>query len=318
MKKICVVIMMLSLTSSAFSQNKLCAINAVIGNESFIQTFGKPPDHSTNEVLRIQTHLMFVEQMLRNKNVTGLTKKQKRNREKALNLLHEYWLNGVFPSNYDYPEERKPCFIDRDRKICAVGYLVEKTEGRNVAEKINAEHQYEFIEEMNESIVAEWANEYGLSLEECAMIQPTYGGLPTEKTVEMPVKTSYGISSGFLGGTNIAANIFNLKNSTVGNYKIISKIGLATGTAQIILGLANIRKDQIDWGINNYDTKYSYKAQRNLSYINVAAGAATLVTSSLNLLLNKNKENVKNNISFYSTPSPNNEMNLGLSLVRRL
>jgi hypothetical protein len=317
MKKICVVAMMLSITSLVFAQNKLYTVNAVIGDESFIQTFGKSPDHSTNEILRIQTHLMFVEQMLRNKNVTGLTKKQKRNREKALDLLHEYWLNGVFPSNYDYSEERKPCFIDKDGKICAVGYLVAKTAGRNVAEKINAKHQYEYIKEMNEKIVAGWAKEYGLSLEECAIIQPAYGGLPTEKTVEMPVETAYGISSGFLGGVNIAANIFNLKNSTAGNYKIISKIGLATGTAQIILGLTNIRRDQIDWGINDYNTKLSYKAQRNLSYINIAAGAATLVTSSLNLLLNKNKEVVKNNISFYSA-SLNNEMNLGLSLVRRL
>jgi hypothetical protein len=316
MKKICVVAIMLSITSLVFSQNKLYTVNAVIGDKSFIQTFGQAPDHYTNEILRIQTHLMFVEQVLRSENVTGLTKKQKRNREKALNLLHEYWLNGVFPSNYDYPDERKPCFIDRDGKICAVGYLVAKTAGRNVAEKINLKHQYEYIEEMNEEIVADWAKEYGLSLEECAMIQPAYGGIPTERTVEMPVKTSYGISSGILGGANIAGNIFNLKQS--GNYKTISKIGLATGTAQLVLGLANIRKDQIDWGINGYNTKISYKDQRNLSYANIIAGTATLVTSTINLLLNKNKEEPKNNISFYSVPSINNEMSLGFSLVRRL
>jgi hypothetical protein len=259
-----------------------------------------------------------VEQLLRQKYLTGLTKKQKRNREKVLDLLHEYWLNGVFPTNYDYPGERKPCFIDDDGKICAVGYLVEKTAGKNVAENINARHQYEYIKEMNESLVVDWATENGLSLEECAMIQPAYGGWPTEKTVEMPIETSYGISSGILGGVNIAANIFNMKSTTSGNYKIISKIGLATGAVQIILGLANIRKDQIEWGINDYNTKLSYKAQRNLSYINIASGAASLVTGSLNLLLKKNKQDVKNNISFYSASAPNNELNLGFSLVRRL
>ena len=316
MKKIGVAIIILFVASIAFSQNKLYAVNAVIGDESLVQTFGTKPTLSTSEVLRIQTHLMFVEKELRNKNAPGLTKKQKRNREKVLNLLHEYWLNGVFPSNYDYPEERKPCFIDRDGKICAVGYLLKKTAGRNVAEKINAEHQYEYIAEMNEKLVTDWAKKYGLSLEECAMIQPTYGDLPTEKTVEMPVKTSYGISSGVLGGANIVGNIFNLKQG--GNYKAISKIGLATGTAQLVLGLANIRKDQIDWGINGYNTKISYKGQRNISYANIIAGTATLITSSLNLLLNKNKEESKNNISFYGVPSVNNEMSLGLSLVRRL
>lgn len=174
------------------------------------------------------------------------------------------------------------------------------------------------MEEMNEKVVTEWAKKYGLSIEECAMIQPTYGGIPTEKTIEMPVKSSYGISSGVLGGANIVGNIFNLRQSS-GNYKTISKFGLATGTAQLVLGLANIRKDQINWGINGYNTKISYKAQRNLSYANIVAGTATLVTSSLNLLLNKNnKAEPKNNISLYSAPSLNNEMSLGLSLVRKL
>lgn len=257
MKIICTIVLMLLVAINGHSQNKLHTVNAIIGDESFVQTFRKEPAQSTAEVLRIQTHLMFVEKELRNKNVFGLTKKQKRNREKVLNLLHQYWLKGVFPSNYDYPEERKPCFIDRNGKICAVGYLVEKTAGRNVVEKINANHQYEFIEEMNEKIVVEWAKEYGLTLEECALIQPTYGGMPTDKTVEMPIRTSYGISSGVLGGTNIAANIFNLKNQTAGNYKTFSKIGLVTGTVQLVLGLANIRKDQIDWGMNLYSTKIS-------------------------------------------------------------
>lgn len=316
MKIICTLVFIL-IAVTGHSQNKLYAVNAVIGDESFVQTFGTKPTSSTNEILRIQTHLMFVEKELRNENISDLTKKQKRKREKVLNLLHEYWLNGVFPSNYDYMNERRPCFIDRDGKICAVGYLVEKTAGRNVAQKINVAHQYEYIREMNEEVVSNWAKKHGLTLKECALIQPTYGGISTGKTVEMPVKTSYGISSGVLGGVNIVANIFNLKQ-TSGNYKTISKVGLATGTAQLVLGLANIQKDQISWGINGYNTKISYKAQRNLSYANIVSGTAALVTSSLNLLLNKNKEEPKNNISFYSAPSINNEMSLEFSLLRRL
>lgn len=309
---------MLLLACTIYSQNTLNTVNAVIGDESFIQTFNTYPDNSTGELVRIQTHLMFVEQLLRNKNLLPLTKRQKRNREKVLDLLHQYWTSGVFPSNYDYPAERKPCFIDRDGKICAVGYLVEKTEGRQIAEKINSAYQYQYISEMNEAIINSWAKENGLTLQECALIQPTYGGMPTDKTIDAPVQTSYGISSGIIGGSNIAVNIFNLRNQNAGNYKTISQIGLVSGTAQLVLGLANIRKDRIDYGINGYNTKTSYKAQNNLSYINIASGAATVLTSSLNLWLNKNKKEVKNNVSFYSYPSINQEMNLGLSLVRRI
>ena len=107
MKIICTISLMLLIAATSYAQNKLHTVNAVIGDESFVQTFGTKPTQSTNEKLRIQTHLMFVEKELRNKNISGLTKKQKRNRKKALDILHEYWLNGIFPSNYDYPEERK-------------------------------------------------------------------------------------------------------------------------------------------------------------------------------------------------------------------
>lgn len=319
MKKICPIVMVLFLVTIARSQNKLYAVNAVIGDVSFIETFGTAPNHSTNEVLRIQTHLMLVEQTLHNKTVAGLTKKQKQNRERVLHLLHEYWLNGVFPSNYDYPEERKPCFIDRDGKICAVGYLIEKTAGIDVAKKINALHQYDYIKDMQEEIVVAWAEENGLSLEECALIQPTYGGMPTDKTMNVPVKASYGISSGFIGGTNIAINIFNLSNRNSAGSKIAPKLGLISGTAQIVLGLANIRKDKIDYMINGYSTKTSYRVQNNLSYINIAAGTATLFSSAFNLYLNKiKKEEVRNSFSFYSYPDMNQQLNMGISVIRKL
>ena len=302
-------------TVQLMAQAPLYTVNAVLGDESFVQIFGTAPNEETQEILRIQTHLQFVENKLRNETPLNLTKKQKRKRKQVLDLLHEYGVAGTFPSNHDYPGERKPCFIDRDGKICAVGYLIEKTEGRNVAEKINAAHQYKLIKEMNDEIVITWAKENGLTLEECAMIQPTYGGMRADETVDVSVKTSYGICSGLIGGTNVAINVFNV---SAAKSIAVSKIGLVTGTAQLVLGLANIRKDKIDYGLMGYSTRTSYKAQNNLSYINIAAGTATLVTSSLNLLLNKKKPEVKNNIGFYSVPSMNNELTMGVSLVRRL
>jgi hypothetical protein len=55
-----------------------------------------------------------------------------------------------------------------------VGYLVEKTAGRQLAEDINEKHQYEYISEMNDEIVDNWIANSGLTERECAMIQPTY------------------------------------------------------------------------------------------------------------------------------------------------
>src|SRR5215216_4015200 len=129
MKRIVSLFLAVCLTAEGYSQAFSQTINPVIGDQSFIQSFGIRPGAATDEQLRIQTHLRFVEQKLRSEKDKRLSRRQQIKREKILNLLHEYWTRGVFPSNFDYPDERRPCFIDRDGKICAVGYLIEKTLG---------------------------------------------------------------------------------------------------------------------------------------------------------------------------------------------
>ena len=149
-------------------------------------------------------------------------------------------------------------------------------------------------------------------------LQPTYGGFPVSNTIEVPIKTSYGISSGFLGGAGIAINMINLSKGKFTNSKTVSRFGLLSGTAQVILGLANIRKDQLEYSINNPAIRKSYKAQNNLSYINIATGTATLITSALNLRMNRDTKDRKNLVNLYSHPGVYHELTMGLTFSRRL
>jgi hypothetical protein len=149
-------------------------VNAVLGDESFRFYFGKYPDAQTSESLRISTHLRYVELLLLNAPVEHLSADKIRSRMRMLDLLHRYRLRGEFPSNYDHPGERRPCFIDKKNNICAVGYLIEQTAGRALANQINARHQYDLIENMNMPELNAWVEESGLTLQECAMIQPSY------------------------------------------------------------------------------------------------------------------------------------------------
>lgn len=187
-------------------QEKTPSVNAILDDESYIALFGSMPTKNTNEQLRIQAHLLYVEALLRSADVSLLNDNQLIKRTVALNLLNEYTLRGIFPTNNMYPDERRPCFIDDAGNICAVGFLVEKTAGREVAEQINAQHQYDFLLEMNDSVVSKWANENGFTLLECAMIQPMYNYYPPQplQQVNADIKRGYGISSAFAGGTNIA------------------------------------------------------------------------------------------------------------------
>lgn len=291
-------------------------VNAVIGDESFLALYQQPPGESTGETLRLQTHLLYVEHLLRNKDVSYLSKQQQEKRMDVLNLLYTYWQAGIFPKNYDYPE-RRPCFIDRNGAICAVGYLIEQTAGRSLAEVISQKHQYDYLLDMNEDAISQWVNEYGLTLEECAMIQPTYGNWPAAQTQNVPVKTGYGIGSGFAMGINAGVSLMNL-HSGYAHTKTASYIGLVSGATQIVLGLAHIRKDETEGTINGPLVTYSYKAQNNLSYLNVAAGSATVFTNAFNLLLSKKLKGKRNALNLYGYPTGSQQMTAGLSFTRTL
>jgi hypothetical protein len=149
-------------------------VNLILGDISYESAFGHKPDATTDNNLRIRTHLEYVENLLRNKNVSDLSTNLQTKRNHLLDLLHDYWTNGVFPKNYDYVDQRKPCFIDKDGTICAVGYLLEQTTSRQVADEINNKHKYDELLAMNSSTVDNWILTSGLTKEECAMIQPTY------------------------------------------------------------------------------------------------------------------------------------------------
>ncbi len=302
---------------ATFAQQKLQTVNSVLHDESYVAIFGSQPEAETNEQERIQIHLSYVEQLLRNTTSINLNNSQLANRSIILNVLHQYWVAGIFPTNRDYPGERRPCFIDADGNICAVGYLIEQTRGRKLADEINGKYQYEFLLDMNEPAIEVWASEFGLSLEECAMIQPTYGPPPPAQTSNADIKTGYGISSGFIGGSNIAINIAHLTNRL--NHKpALSYIGLVTGTGQLIMGIANVKSTSMLPRINGGDTYTSYKAQNNLSYVNIAMGTTTIITSALNLAMQKKNNDKRNAFNLYSYPNYTNAVSMGLSLTRKI
>jgi len=293
-------------------------INAILGDKSFKSSFGRSPNKGTNEILRIQTHLSYVERILEAKVLSGLDTRQLMNREIVISLLHEYWTAGLFPSNHDFQNERRPCFIDRDGNICAVGYLIEKTVGRTMAEQINSRHQYAFILDINEPIVNAWASEYGLTLEECAMIQPGYGPPPAPVYESVDIKTNYGITSGIVGGINLAATISNFSHpSSVSNG--VAYVGLATGAAQIVMGATNIKQtEHTYYFINGGERTTSYKSQNNLSYVNIALGTTTVISSALRLWMNKKNREARNAYNIYSYPNYNNSITLGISFKRSI
>lgn len=286
-------------------------VNPILGDISYENKFGIQPNATTDNNLRIKTHLEYVENLLRQKDVSTISTELQTKRTFLLDLLHTYWVNGIFPTNYDYPNERKTCFIDKDGKICAVGYLIEQTAGRAIAEEINSKFKYEHLLAMNDAIVNSWIQSSGLTKEECAMIQPAYRSVPTDNYIS----PAYGVSSSIIGGLNLSLNTINgIQISKGARTKTAPILGLITGAGQITLGALSYPKEQPTWG---WGGPFVNPAQRNLSLINIGLGTSTLILSSWNLITNRKPKEKPLSWNIYSFPTQSSNMGLGFNLTRK-
>lgn len=279
-------------------------VNPILGDISYESKFGCKPDATTDNNLRIRTHLEYVENLLRNKDVSHLSNELKTKRNYLLDLLHDYWTNGIFPKNYDYTDRRKPCFIDKDGAICAVGYLIEQTTSRQVADDINRTNKYDELLAMKNPIVDKWILTSGLTKEECAMIQPTYGVYTNNY-----ISPAYGISSSVISGLNLSLNAIQISKGTTN--KTVHVVGLISGVGQIALGSAMfpIKTTGYMGGVN--------ESHKVLSMVNIGLGTSTMILSAWNLIANKKPTAKLTTFNIYSFPTHSNNTGVAFSLTRK-
>ena len=146
-------------------------VDAVIGEGGFNIFCPIVPGNGVPHETQVTRRLTVIEMLLRQRDVTSWPAGLRAERARNLDRLHQYRLAASYPRNYDRPSELLPCFIDRDGRICAVGYLVEQSAGHGFAEKINARHQYETIAQMHEPELDRWIARSGLTLAELETIQ---------------------------------------------------------------------------------------------------------------------------------------------------
>ncbi len=305
------VILVLFTGYNEWHSNKGQSVNALIGDISFTNKYGKLPDAQTDEKLRISTHLEYVENLLRKKDISDLSPFLQQRRLLVLNLLHIYREAAVFPHNYDYPDNRIPCFIDRNGNICAVGYLVEQTAGRETAEKINKNHQYDELLAMNDRVVDEWINSSGLTKEECAMIQPSYGG---DQSNYNHISNSYGVPSAIFSGVNLSLSTINVIQATKGAKSKVAPIaGILSGIGQVTLGVAKYPKE-----LQTLNGPVTNESEKTLSLFNIGFGTTTIILSTWNLFANKPKDEKDLSWNVFSFSTHEHNPGIGLNIIKRL
>jgi hypothetical protein len=162
-------VVVLVVLAASRTRNELpITVNAVIGDASFIAAFGRAPTTDDDADLRVATHLAFVEQLLRAR--TGSPE-----RSRLLEVLHEYRLAHRFPHG-EVPGATRPAFVDRATGArCAFGALVEASAGSAVVTAIDRDHHADYVTQMaRDPRFVAWAVHSGFSVDELAMIQPSY------------------------------------------------------------------------------------------------------------------------------------------------
>jgi hypothetical protein len=160
--------------------------NHHLGDDSFVERTGRAPGAADAEHDRMQTHLQYVRAQLAGRPATRPELEARR--AQLLGYLDDYIAREITPLNQALPW-RSPVFIDDDDRICAVGYLIERSVGRGLAERIAREHRYDFLEDIAAAMpeVRTWIDGSGLTLDELASIQPGYNQPQVEDWVRWDV-----------------------------------------------------------------------------------------------------------------------------------
>lgn len=127
-----------------------------------------------NDIERIRTHLLIVEQLLRKHPLGKPNAAQLKHRKQCLDILHNYAIAGNFPQN-NYLDSRMPYFMDDRQVTCAVAYLMQKTGFERKVQQIASENNYAYLCALMDDVeVQKWATDFGFTADELALIQPSY------------------------------------------------------------------------------------------------------------------------------------------------
>lgn len=166
--------------ASFFSTTTPVPTSGVVGNHpstiitTDIQFNQLSPEIKGDRALQHANHtrrIQSVEGLLRSHDASWMAPELQAERARNLDRLRDYWQRGEYPINYEHPGAWEPVFIDLDGNICAVGYLVEQSLGRKVAEQINSRYHFDAIRQIDAPELQEWIKNSGLTYEEVVAIQ---------------------------------------------------------------------------------------------------------------------------------------------------
>lgn len=136
---------------------------------------------ATLEAKRIQKHLRSVLKNLSNKDTSHLSKQLNGKRKETLRNLESYIEQAEFPLN-ETSYKRHPIFKDAHGHYCAMGYLLHMDGRDDIVDEIQACNNLVYIDDIAQPKYLSAFAALGLTKEEAAQVQPSYGFYPDPPT----------------------------------------------------------------------------------------------------------------------------------------
>ena len=145
----------------------------MIGDETFVATFGRLPTPFDDPRVRAATHVGYVARRLRERDVADPR------RTEVLDALDDYVAAGAFPTS-ETDHGFLPTFLDAHTGVrCAVAHMVERTAGTAMMVELDRDHHNDYITDLaGDPRFVAWTESSGLTREELELIQPSYGQPP--------------------------------------------------------------------------------------------------------------------------------------------
>lgn len=139
--------------------------------------FDSEPIAFASDDERIQRHLLEVYKTLSTNQPATLTYEQIQLRKKHLEVLNDYALSGEFPRNTGHIL-RTPYFVDNYNTPCAVANLLVHDDQTELVNALKASYNFNYLRDMPQQPIEQWAMHNGFEVWELAWIQPAYPYYP--------------------------------------------------------------------------------------------------------------------------------------------
>lgn len=139
---------------------------------------GVMPKSLDEDISLIKAHLAFAIATLEAADTSHLNGDQKANRRTMIEALKTYRTDGVFPINLEFEGSRVPIFVDHVGTRCAMGHLIDVSGFTSITDFVRDNDNYAKVQDIAEHpALVEWLDIYGMTAEEAALVQPSYGGI---------------------------------------------------------------------------------------------------------------------------------------------